>query len=238
MSPRTAVVFDATGTLIEPSEPVGEVYARVARAHGVDLPAWRLDDGFRRILRHAGPRGVDGEDEAARREGEIAWWSEIIRQTFQATDSTARFADFGAFVRDLFDTYRAPGTWRLRPGIAHLLAELRARGVPMAIVSNFDHRLPEILEALEIHDDFTSIEIPSRHGRAKPDRALFEAAANALGVALEALVYVGDDREADLESIRALGLAVVNVRATDTTDASDAPDDLERAVCSALEDPT
>ena len=111
----------------------------------------------------------------------------------------------------------------------------------MAVVSNFDHRLPEILEALEIHHDFTSIEIPSRHGRAKPDRALFEAAANALGVALEALVYVGDDPAADLEAIRALGLTVVDVRATDTTDptdATDAPDDLERAVCSALDDPT
>ena len=231
MRRRTAVAFDATGTLMEATEGVGDVYARVAHAHGVDLPAWRLDDGFRRILRHAGPRGLDGEDEAARREGEVEWWFEIVRQTFQATDSTARFADFRAFARAVFDAYRAPGAWRLRPGIADLLAELRGRGTPMAVVSNFDHRLPEILEHLAIHSFFRSIEIPSRHGTLKPDRALFDAAAAALGVDAEALVYVGDDPADRLHAIDALDVAVVDVHALDEAAL------LRKAVVGALEGP-
>jgi len=232
MSRRTAVAFDATGTLFEAIEPVGEVYARIAREHGVDLPGWRLDDGFRRILRHAPPRGVDGEDETRRREGEHAWWSEIIRQTFQATDSTARFADFPTFVNALFEAYRRPGAWRLRPGIAQLLEALRDRATPLAIVSNFDHRLPDILEALGIHDYFGSIEIPSRYGCAKPDRAIFEAAAAALGVGPGALVYVGDDPPETLDAIRDLGLGVVDVRTRET------PEALEAAVLDAIADPT
>lgn len=232
MSGRAAVVFDATGTLFETTEPVGDVYARVARAHGVDLPAWRLDDGFRRILRHAGPRGLEGEDETARRKSEVAWWFEIIRQTFQATDSTARFADFGAFARALFEAYRAPGTWQLRPGIAQLLTKLQARSIPMGVVSNFDHRLPDILELLEIMDFFETVETPARRGCAKPDPAILEAAAQGLGVGLPALVYVGDDPKEDLAAIRALGVAVVDVRAAAS------PDELETAVLSALAPPT
>lgn len=232
MSARKAVAFDATGTLFEASETVGEVYARIAREYGVDLPAWRVDDGFRRILRHAPPRGVDGADEAARREEEIAWWSEIIRQTFQATDSTARFADFPAFVSALFEAYRSSGSWQLRPGVAPLLDTLRDRSTPLAVVSNFDHRLPDILEGLEIADYFSAIEIPSRHGWAKPERAIFAAAAKALGVDPTALVYVGDDPPDRLDAIRALGLAVVDVRA------AEAPEDLEAAVLAALQDPT
>ena len=41
MSQRRAVAFDATGTLFEATESVGEVYARIARDHGIELPAWR-----------------------------------------------------------------------------------------------------------------------------------------------------------------------------------------------------
>ena len=232
MSSRAAVAFDATGTLIEPTESVGEVYARVAREYGVDLPAWRLEDGFRRILRHAGPRGLDGEDEEARREGEITWWFEVIRQTFQATDSTARFSDFRGFAGALFDAYRASGAWRARAGAVALLDELCARSVPMGVVSNFDHRLPEILKDVGIIDYFESIETPCRHGRAKPDAALFAASATALGIAMDRLVYVGDDAEEVLAAIRGLGIAVVDVRALD------APEDLAGAVEAALGDPT
>ncbi|MEM9174203.1 MAG: HAD-IA family hydrolase [Myxococcota bacterium] len=232
MTTRSGVLFDATGTLFEATESVGEVYARIAREHGVDLPAWRLEDGFRRILRHAGPRGLDGDDEAARREGEVAWWFEIIRQTFQATDSTARFEAFPAFARALFDAYRLPGAWRLRPGIPAVLAALRDRSVPIGVVSNFDHRLLDILENLEIADEFVSVDLPSRHGAVKPDRALFEAAARALERPLAALVYVGDDPGERLAAIAEHGVAVVDVRALG------AADDLLPALLSTLEAPT
>ena len=62
--------FDATGTLIETAEPVGEVYRRVALQHGIDLPAWRLQDAFARVLRHAPERGTQGNDPEARRRSE------------------------------------------------------------------------------------------------------------------------------------------------------------------------
>ncbi len=211
MTSRRAVVFDATGTLFEATETVGAVYARVAHAHRVDLPAWRLDDGFRRIIRHAGPRGLDGEDEAARRAAEVAWWFEIIRQTFQATDSTARFSDFPAFATALFDAYRAPGAWQLRPGVRDALTRLVVDDVPIGVVSNFDHRLTEIFEHLEVHHFFGSIQIPSRVGAAKPDPPIFEAAANALDCPLDALVYVGDDPAERLEAIERLGVRVIDV---------------------------
>lgn len=208
---RAGLCFDATGTLIETTAPVGEVYRRVALDFGVDLPAWRLDDAFRRVLRHAPTRGLEGNDVPTRVAGEVAWWSERIRQTFQATDSTVRFADFDGFARALFDAYRAPGAWRLRPGVGPLLASLRRRGHPMAVVSDFDHRLPKILQDLEIDAFFDHVEIPSRSGRTKPDRAIFEAAAAALGRPLGGLVYLGDDPPEVLEAIAAHGLRVVPV---------------------------
>lgn len=206
------ICFDATGTLIEAIQPVGETYHRFALEFGVDLPAWRLDDAFRRILRHAPVRGLEGTSFEERRAHEIQWWFERIRQTFQATDSTARFDDFRAFAQALFDFYAGAGAWRARPGMPALLAQLRDQGARLYVVSNFDHRLPQILEVLDLEKFFEEILIPSRAAYAKPDRALFEAVAAAAGQPLEALVYIGDDAPETLAAIAAHGLRVLDVR--------------------------
>ena len=219
----STICFDATGTLIETQHPVGETYHRIALDFGVDLPAWRLDDAFRRILRHAPARGLEGPSFEERCAHEVEWWFERIRQTFQATDSTVRFDDFPAFARTLFDFYARAEAWRPRPGVAALLARLRDRNARLFVVSNFDHRLPKILEALDLNQFFEEIVIPARAARAKPERALFEAVAAAVGQPLEALVYVGDDAPETLAAIAAHGLRVLDVR--DIPDAED-PDSL------------
>ena len=207
------VVFDATGTLIEATESVGDVYQRVALEHGIVLGSWRLDDAFGRVLRHAPPRGIDGEDEQTRRDGEVEWWFELIRQTFQAADSAVLFDDFGSFAQTLFDAYRAPTAWRVRDRVLPLLSRLRDQGTPMTVVSNFDYRLLEILEALELTPFFTSIELPCKHGARKPDVSLFEAAGRSLGRAITELIYIGDDSPGRLTAIRGHGLDVIDVNA-------------------------
>lgn len=204
--------FDATGTLIELREPVGEVYHRVAKRFGVDLPAWRLDDAFRRVMASAPQRGLEGETVGDRREAEVGWWSERIRETFQATDSTARFEDFPTFVQTLFDAYRDESSWRIRDGVVGTLERLRASSHPMVIVSNFDHRLPEVLQALGLESFFITTLIPSMTGARKPERRLFEAAAAALNRPIESVLYVGDDSPQTLAEIAALGIEVIDVR--------------------------
>jgi putative hydrolase of the HAD superfamily len=209
-----AICFDATGTLIETAESVGEVYHRVAREFGVDLPARRLEAAFRGILQQAPARGVEGASVEARRDGETRWWFERVRETFQATDNSARFDDFEAFADALFETYRAPGAWRLRPETLEMLTRLKRCALPMAVVSNFDHRLPKILEMLDISSFFEVVMIPSVAGRAKPDRAVFEAIVDRLSPApstLDTLLYVGDDAQETLRAIEELGLQVIDI---------------------------
>jgi putative hydrolase of the HAD superfamily len=206
------ICFDATGTLIELNESVGDVYHRFALEHGVDLPAWRIEDAFRRILRRSPPRGVDGDTVAARRQHEIDWWFERIRETFQATDSTARFDDFPAFANALFDAYRTADLWRLRPGAARMLDVLHNRDRKLAVISNFDHRLPKILEELDIVGLFDVVSVPSESGSAKPDRAVFEMVGQALQTPVESLVYLGDDETEVLDRIADLGVRVFDIR--------------------------
>lgn len=209
----SALCFDATGTLIEMTASVGSVYSEVARDFDIELPAWRLDDAFARVLRHAPLRGVVGSTPEERRQHEIEWWTERIRQTFQATDSTIRLGDFPGLATSLFDTYREARRWRVRPGVDATLAELSDHGHVMGVVSNFDHRLPELLQLLDLKKYFKTTAIPSENGARKPARAVFDCVAAALDAPVEALTYIGDDAPETLSEIGKLGLRIVDITA-------------------------
>ena len=214
MTQRIGVCFDAHGTLIELAEPVGEVYHRIARQYEVDLPAWRLGDAFERVIARSGPPRAEGPDPETRRQAEIDGWFDLIRQVFQATDSTARFPDFTAFAQALFRHYGTAAAWRIRGDAAALqdcLAALRSAGHPVGVLSNFDHRLHDLLKALDIKEIFDAIVTPSGAGTKKPDRAMFLYFANRLGCRLEELIYIGDDSPEDAEEIASLGVRTLSV---------------------------
>ncbi|UCE86250.1 MAG: HAD-IA family hydrolase [Deltaproteobacteria bacterium] len=205
-----AVLFDAAGTLIEPREPVGEIYARLARSHGVALPPERLQDAFARVLRSTAP-SVEA-DPARERE----WWRGIVRATFRAADGRARFRDFDAYFDALFERFAAPDAWRVRPGGRPALAALRARGLRLAVLSNFDQRLPGLLAGLGLAAEFEAVVIPAVAGAAKPDPRIFAFALRQLGVSAERAVYVGDDAEQDVRAARAAGLWAIDVGSLDS----------------------
>lgn len=218
-TPRPEVVlFDAAGTLFELRRPVGETYSAAAARHGVDLPAWRLDDAFIRVMHgatpmvfaHAAPREIA--------ELERHWWRDVVRQVLLATDSTARFPEqsngstgFDAFFADLWSEYASDAAWTLREGCVETLAELRASDLQLGIVSNFDHRLDSLLETLEIAQFFEIVVRPGLMGSAKPEARLFEAALSELGAAAASTRYVGDDSEVDGTAARACGIRFIDV---------------------------
>jgi putative hydrolase of the HAD superfamily len=121
-----AVVFDAVGTLLLLREPVGATYARLAAAHGVRLPAGRLDEAFRRVLAAAPPNVPPGVSLDAAAERERGWWRERVRETFRAADGMAHFDDFDAFFGRLWAHYAEASAWRLAR-CACLDARARAR---------------------------------------------------------------------------------------------------------------
>lgn len=205
-----AVLFDATGTLIRLREPVGETYARLARRHGVALPAGRLDDAFRRVLPDMPPPLHPGLRGEVLRTAERAWWHEAVRRTFRAADGTARFDDFAAFADAAFDHYAGEAAWDCAPGARELLRRLDERRIGLAVVSDFDHRLPGILRALGLSPPLAHVLLPGETGALKPDPAPFAQALARLGVAAGAAVVVGDDAK-DSEGARRAGIRALRL---------------------------
>lgn len=200
------VLLDAVGTLIRLREAVGVTYARLAAAHGVVIPAWRLDDAFARVLRSAPPMP------AASADAERAWWHGVVRATFRAADQMQPFADFEACFAALFDHYASADAWAPAPGAHAALDVLRDEGRTLCVASNFDRRLPAILTALDLAERIDLTWLPSDAGTAKPDPAFFRTACERLGLAPAACVAVGDDPDDDLAAARAAGLAAIDVR--------------------------
>ncbi len=213
-----AVMLDATGVLIDPAEPVGQTYAECASRHRIRLPAWRLEDAFRRVLRSATPRVMPGQTGDAAVAFERSWWRERVRQTFQAADSTVRFDDFDALFGEIYDHFSRGEAWRLRAGASEAIASVRARGYRTGVISNFDHRLPGILEDLEIAQLFDVIMIPSRCGAAKPDSEIFLAALALIGVEAGESIYVGHDRVLDGKGASRAGLLPLLLGGAETLD--------------------
>lgn len=209
--PVRGVLFDAAGTLIRPRESVGTSYARLARRHGLSISAWRLDDAFRRVHAKAPPMCFPDVPLDARPGRERAWWRELVRQVFRAADSAARADDEDALFAELWDWFASPQAWEELPGAHEALRRLREAGLATAIVSNFDARLPALLEGLGLSPLLDGLFLPSTTGAAKPDPGIFRAAIAALGLPPDRCVYVGDHPEQDLAAARAVGMRAVDV---------------------------
>ena len=214
--PLQAVLLDAAGTLIQTAEPVGETYARVAEAYGARISAWRLGEAFGRAMAAAPPMAFP---EASRDEMETLereWWRDLVRVTFLSADSAVRPNDMAACFETLFAHFAKPEAWQLREGALAALEALRARGLRLAVVSNFDQRLPGLLLGLGIASHFECVVLPGDCGFAKPDREIFDAALTQLGVAAGDAVFAGDDPDQDLAGARGAGLRAIDVGALAT----------------------
>ena len=213
-----AVLFDATGTLIELREPVGATYARVARARGIDASARELDAAFAQSLRRAPamvfPKAPANEIDALER----SWWRSVVAATLRGSGSAgaATPADLEACFEALYHAFAEPRAWRACAGAHEALAALRARAVATGVVSNFDRRLRGILDGLGLGALLDVVVLPSDAAAAKPDPAIFSLALHTLGVEAHEVFFVGDHRERDLDGARRVGMRAIDVRSLAT----------------------
>jgi putative hydrolase of the HAD superfamily len=205
------VLFDATGTLIELADGVGDTYARIAARHDVLVSTDRLQTAFGKAMQNAPPCLFPGLHPSKTPAAERQWWRERVRETFEASIEAVAFPDFEAFFREVFDFYAGAEAWRLRPGIREALEVAQATGLRMGVISNFDHRLPEVLQALDIQKFMETIVFPARCGFAKPEPEIFERALVDLGLSPTECAYVGHDPALDLGPAQAAGFQTLLV---------------------------
>ncbi|MYZ07403.1 HAD-IA family hydrolase [Streptomyces sp. SID2999] len=97
----------------------------------------------------------------------------------------------------LYDRHMTPAAWTPYPDAAHVLAELRRRGIAIGIVSNIGWDLRPVFRQHGLDKYVDAYVLSYEHGVRKPDPRLFAAACAELGVEPERTLMVGDSRVAD-----------------------------------------
>ena len=195
-----AVLFDAAGTLFDTRGTVGELYGEVALGYGSDARAEAIQDSFLRHWRvSGGPRDKDS-------------WKCMVRSIF---DEVGPVSGFDEFFEELYELFRTGGAWRCFSETSQVLGTLRAGGYRLGIVSNFDARLGDVLEALQLETLVDSVTIPASCGYAKPDRRIFDAATRSLEVRPGEALFVGDHLIEDVAAASQAGLSAILLRRQD-----------------------
>jgi putative hydrolase of the HAD superfamily len=207
-----AVTFDVTHTLIH-APRLGEIYAEVLGKYRVDVApsqALRLaGEVWQELACSADP----GQDRfAAHPEGERGWWRRFLERMCERLEVAApsRFA-----AAELFHRFGTAAAWEVYPEVPEVLAALAGRGLKLGVVSNWDHRLPALLEELDLAHFFGTITYSQKAGMEKPDLRIFLQALAELGVEPSAALHVGDRPLEDIEGAVATGMSALRLARPD-----------------------
>ena len=112
---------------------------------------------------------------------------------------------------DVLDALLGAIRFRAYPEVPGVLARLRAGGARLAVVSNWDVSLHDVLERTALRPLVDAVVISAELGVAKPEPAIFRAALDRLGAGPDGALHLGDSLEDDVAGARAAGLEAVLV---------------------------
>lgn len=217
--PVRAISFDIHGTLIH-SPRLGEIYSQILGRHGIDVTPDEAYETVRRVWEEFSCRRRPNQDLfASHPQGSRGFWYEFIDRVcvLLGGEVASPFAK-----AELFQAFTGPEPWDLFEEVHDVLAALAAKGMRMVVVSNWDDRLPILLEGLEIAGYFESIVFSADVGSAKPFPAIFQRALQELSLPAQEVVHIGDRLQEDVEGARGVGLQSIHLtRGSDEGDLQD-----------------
>ncbi|MEO0452773.1 MAG: HAD-IA family hydrolase [Verrucomicrobiota bacterium] len=197
------VYFDAGGTLVRTAEPVGITYSKVASHYGFQADADELTLSFARVWKQLMQRDPEANG-ISRVEDDRRWWKEVVRQTWEPFALPPHFP-FDDYFMEVYEAYGRADLWRVYADVEDALQLASEKGIRIGVLSNWDRRLPGILEGLDLLHRFESVVISSEHGVEKPNRKIFDLAREKVGFTESEMGYLGDEERADGQGARGAG---------------------------------
>ncbi len=195
-----AVLLDAMGTLVSFAPPAPRLRALLAERHGVHVAEAEAAAAMRAEVayyRREHDRAVDAASLAALRRDCAA----VVRDHLPPAAARA-LDDLDAFVPTLVDAI----AFSAYPEAVAVLDALRERGHPLAVVSNWDVSLHDVLAATGLAERVDAVVVSAVLGAAKPSPAPFHAALDALGAEAAGALHVGDTVAEDVAGALAAGI--------------------------------
>jgi len=201
-----AVFFDVGGTLLRVHPSVGEVHTKMARGYGFSGSPEEVDRQFRRQWKKTG-----GIESLGRQSGltiEKQFWRDLV---FHVFEHFGGLRDFENYFEQVYEAFRKKDCWRVYEDVvdSEILQTLKRRGVVLGVISNWDSRLPDTLEAMGLARHFDFILASTVVGSAKPDQKIFVEALKLSEVDGGEACHIGDEPETDIIGARKAGVDAI-----------------------------
>ena len=204
-APLRAALFDLDDTLIDYSGAVEACWdAACTRATSVGLDPGAVARAVHEV-RHW--FWSDPVRHARERVAMLSAWTKIAAAALERLDRPSEL--LARAIATDFAARRMEATVLFDDALPCLDA-LRARGIPLGLVTNGDAGMQrEKLARFALAPYFDVIVIEGEHGTGKPLPAVYRHALDVLGVPPEATVMVGDNFEWDVDGARRVGITGV-----------------------------
>ncbi|QTN30840.1 HAD-IA family hydrolase [Akkermansiaceae bacterium] len=192
---RKWIAFDAAGTLFETAEPVENVYADCFSTLGFGLPESTWKTAFHRAYEITPDPmyGDSGNWDAAEKQ----WWRDLVGNAAISSGIRPDPATMDDAFGELFAHFASGSAWKLFPETHSVLSSLKAKGIGLAIVSNFDSRLHGILGELGIAAQFDHVITSADVGARKPSPTILSRLMETTAANPADCCLVGDSLTAD-----------------------------------------
>ncbi len=201
-----AVLLDALGTLVELDPPAPRLRSELATRFGLAISPAQAEQAIGAEITYYRAHLERGRDAASLLELRAACadvlsqeLERILGRTVPAgpkmVDALLASLRFSAFA----DAHRA-------------LGELRAAGLRLVVVSNWDVSLGDVLKRVGLSECLNGVVTSAAVGLAKPEPGIFERGLSAAGVSGGEAIHVGDGLREDVEGARAAGIEPVLIR--------------------------
>jgi HAD superfamily hydrolase (TIGR01509 family) len=187
------MLFDFHGTLAQVEDPVVWVQqAAESCGRQLGLPAATvLADRLLTAGRAGGPAPYRVPPHLAEAYADRDLYQHAHREAYVGLARTV-LPDAEGLAEALYERVLASHGWLPYPHTVAVLAELRARDIPVAVVSNIGFDIRQICEELGFAKYVDAFVLSYELGRCKPDPAIFWAGCAAVGVEPEQALVVGD----------------------------------------------
>ena len=200
-TPR-AILFDAGFTLTFHD---GARLAAYASKAGVVASATALERAERALRTEF--RETDGVVMRTHADGGFSWHERLYRRLLALAETPGEPDSLDRAATVILREHRASNAWRrIGAGVRESLERLRDAGFKLAVVSNSEGTIEQMLVEIGLRDLMATVIDSSVVGFTKPDPRIFALALERLGVDAGDALMVGDSPSADVDGAHAVGI--------------------------------
>lgn len=197
-----AVFLDAGETILSPHPSFHEVITAVLREEGLPVSANEVE----RVLGEMPPPQDPRVTWSTSQEASRAFWGGLyarILSSLRIDDPSDRLAGM------LYERFLRYESYRAFPDVVPTIEKIKAAGLYVGLISNFEEWLEEMLTHWEIAALFDGLIVSGKEGIEKPNPEIFARALQRASVSAEQAVYVGDHPLLDIEAAEAVGMTAI-----------------------------